>query len=244
MRRRTTIALVATGAAAAVTAGALARSRSGSGGSGTPIPDEEAIFTVFAPGGAQSCWCNGPVGQLTARLMPIVERGVYSAVAEMLQLQPEDALLDVGCGPGAFLATKAAHVRLIVGLDPSEVMQRAAHRRLADRLADGTARLVFGSAAELPFEDGEFTAVTAIFAPLKPSEAFRVLRPGGRVALADPSPRRTADDAATWWDALRWGEADYRRMFEEAGFMEVTTRFRGSPPMAGELLVFGRKPGG
>lgn len=242
MRRRTQLFLVAGGATAALVGGAVVRSRFGDGGSEGPVPDADAIFTAYAPGGPQSYWCNGPLGRITAKLMPIVEKGVYAAVAEMIDLQPEDALLDIGCGPGAFLATKAKAVGVIVGLDPSEVMQREAHRRLEDRLADGTARLVVGSAADLPFEDGEFSAVTAIFAPLKPSEAFRVLRPGGRVVLADPSPRRTADEAASGWDVLRWGEADYRRMLEEAGFTDVATRYRGSPPIAGELLVFARKP--
>lgn len=87
---------------------------------------------------------------------------VRRVVAEILDLQPDDELLDIGCGPGAFLATKAWDARKVVGLDPSATMPRVADSKLADRLQVGTARLVTGSAAELPFGDGEFSAVTAM----------------------------------------------------------------------------------
>ena len=242
MRRSTKLALVAGGAAAAVAGGAFARGRVAGRGPEAPLPDQDAFFTVYAPGGKYGFLANGPVGWVIAKLMPVGEAGVYAAVAEDVDLQPEDELLDIGCGPGAFLAAKAAHVRRVVGLDPSQTMRHAAERRLADRIAAGTARLVAGSAAELPFGDGEFTAVTAIFAPLSHAEAFRVLRPGGRLVHLDNDPRRSSSEPASAWGRLRYDEADHRRMFEDAGFTDVTARYRGSPPLAGELLVSGRKP--
>ena len=242
MRRSTTLALVDGGATAAVAGAALARGRLAGRGPEGPPPDEDAFFTVYAPGGRYGFLANGPVGWVIAKLMPVGEAGVYTAVAEVVDLQPDDELLDIGCGPGAFLAAKAQHVRRVVGLDPSPTMLHAAERRLADRIAAGTARLVAGSAAELPFGDGEFTAVTAIFAPLSHAEAFRVLRPGGRLVHLDPDPRRSSSEPTVSWGRQRRGEADHRRMFEDAGFTDVTIRYRGARPLAGELLVSGRKP--
>jgi SAM-dependent methyltransferase len=242
MRRRIKVALVAGGATAAIAGGAIARGRLGEHGAEASAPDDDAIFSVFAPGGRYAYWCNGPSGWVIAKVMPFLERNLYGAVAEMLDLQPEDELLDIGCGPGAFLAAKAEHVHRVVGLDVSPTMLREAERRLADRLTAGTARLVTASAAELPFGDGEFTAVTAINAPVKHAEAFRVLRPGGRLVFADPEPRRSSSEPASGWDVPRWSEADHRRMFEDAGFTDVTTRSVGIPPLGGELLVSGRKP--
>ncbi len=241
MRRRTMLVLVAGGAGAAVAAGTLARSRIRRRGTEAPLPDADAIFTVFAPGGQYDFWCNGPIGWLMAKLMPIVETGVYGTVAEMLDMQPDDELLDIGCGPGAFLAAKAQGVRRVVGIDVSPVWLRAAERRLADRITAGTARLVVASAAELPFGDGEFSAVTAINAPAKLAEAYRVLRPGGRLVIGDPDPRKSRDEPAGSWGVPRWGEADYRRMFEDAGFTDVATRYGRSPHLGGELFVSGRK---
>lgn len=241
MRRPTLLALVVGGAAAAVAAGTLARGRLGDRRSDAPssdaLPPDEAIFTVFAPGGKYDFWCNGPIGRVTAKLMPIVEAGVYETVAGMLDLQPEDELLDIGSGPGAFLATRARNVRRVVGLDPSPLMRREAERRLADRVAAGTARVVPGSAAVLPFDDGEFSAVTAIFAPVHHAEAFRVLRPAGRLVFVDQDPRRSPDEPASAWGVRRYDEADHRRMFEHAGFTDLAVQFRGR-----YLFIGGHKP--
>ena len=49
-------------------------------------------------------------------------------------------------------------------------------------------------------------------------------------------------EPASKWGRRRYDEADHRRMFEDAGFTDVTLRYRGAPPLAGELLVSGRKP--
>jgi SAM-dependent methyltransferase len=244
MRRRTKLAVVAAGATAAIAGGALVRGRLGGRGSEAMPPDDDATFTVFAPGGRYAYWCNGPTGWLMAKAMPWIEAGLYETVAEMLDLQPDDELLDVGCGPGAFLAAKAQHVRRVVGIDLSRVMLREAERRLADRLAAGTAQLVTGSAAELPFKDGEFSAVTAINAPIKHAEAFRVLRPGGRLVFADPNPRRSPNQPAVSWGVPWYDEADHRRIFEDAGFTDVTVRYQGLEPLYEAGLVLGcRRPG-
>ena len=185
------------GATAAVAGGAILRGRREGQGSEALPPDDDAMFTMYAPGGKYAYWCNGPTGWLMAKAIPRMEAGLYETVAEMLDLQPDDELLDIGCGPGAFLAAKAQHVRRVVGLDVSQVMLREAERRLADRIAAGTAQLVTSNAAELPFEDGEFSAVTALNAPIKHAEAFRVLRPGGRLVFSDPDPRRVAERAGS-----------------------------------------------
>ena len=163
MRRRTTVALIAGGR---VPSSRARRSSAAASGRGTEkaLPDEGAMFTAFAPGGPQAFWCNGPVGWLTSRIMPIAEAGVYRTVADMLDLRPDDELLDIGCGPGGFVAAKAQHVGRVVGLDASPLMLRAAERRPADRIAARTAELVLGNAAALPFGDGTFSAATAIYA--------------------------------------------------------------------------------
>jgi SAM-dependent methyltransferase len=241
MRRRTKLAVVAGGATATVAGSALALARFRGRGPEAAAPAEDADFTVYAPGGPYGFLFNGPVGWASTKYMPILNAGVYGAVAEILDLQPDDELLDIGCGPGAFLAAKTRHARRVVGLDASPVMLRDARRRLADRLAEGTAQLVLGSAAALPFGDGEFSAITAIEAPANPAEVFRVLRPGGRFVFVDPMPRKTSSEPTVAWGLRRRGESDYRRMTEGAGFTDLTFRYRGGR-LGGELLGSCRKP--
>jgi SAM-dependent methyltransferase len=245
MRRVAKLALVAGGATAAVAAGALARGRLGGRGPQAPTSSEEdPQYTLFAPGGPQGFWFNGPVGRVFAKFQPISHAGVYDVVAEMLDLQPEDELLDIGCGPGAFLATKARHVSRVAGLDVSPVMLDEAERRLADRIAAGTARLVLGSSSALPFDDGEFSAVTVITAPVNLAEVFRVLRPGGRFVFVDelildprkPSSERTAGPP---WN---WNEADTRRVLEDVGFVGLIVRYKPVLFLADNRFVCCRKP--
>lgn len=234
MRRGT---VITGGILAAVGVAALAYRQLQVRRSETSSPDDESFFTVYAPGGRYGFMGNGPVGWVIARVMPMMESSVYDTVAEMLHLQPDDHLLDIGCGPAAFLATKAADVERVVGLDPSPTMRRVAERRLEDRLQAGTARLVTGSAAELPFDDGEFSAVTAIFAPFDRAEAFRVLRPGGRFVIADNDPRRTSSEPRSRWGRERWTEAEHRQLLLDAGFTQPSIRDTG-----GYLFIGGRKP--
>jgi ubiquinone/menaquinone biosynthesis C-methylase UbiE len=87
-------------------------------------------------------------------------------------------------------------------------MIRAAESRLADRIASGTARVVLGDSVRLPFDGREFSAVTVITAPLNLAEAFRVLRPGGRLVVvaelaADPRKPPQNRTAGSLWPTTR-----------------------------------------
>lgn len=106
------------------------------------------------------------------------------ALLDAVKVSKGDRVLDVGTGPG--VATTAAIERgaSTVGVDFSEAMVDEARRRnpgVEFRVAD---------AHSLPFEDGSFDVVLSNLTvhhlgdPDKfLAEAFRVLRPGGRLAF-------------------------------------------------------------
>jgi ubiquinone/menaquinone biosynthesis C-methylase UbiE len=145
---------------------------------------------------------------------------------------PEDEALDVATGSGFTALGFAPHVRFVTGLDVSTGMLAQARRQAAER---GIANVTFveGAAEAIPFPDAHFHLVTCRIAPHHflsvpgfLAEVQRVLRPGGRLALADTSV--PADAEADAWqnrvEALRdpshirnYSRAEWKRFVTEAG---------------------------
>jgi arsenite methyltransferase len=113
----------------------------------------------------------------------------------LVDLQPGDALLDVGCGGGldALLAARrVGPTGRVVGLDlTSEMVRKARENARRARAKNVTFR--DGIAEKLPFPDESFDVVIAnnvvnnlCFAKVAAlDEMFRVLRPGGALAISD-----------------------------------------------------------
>ncbi len=119
------------------------------------------------------------------------------AILDALHLEPNDRLLDVGCGGGLLLRDALASGAKVTGLDHSEEMVRLARER-----APGAAA-VLGTAQQLPFADASFTAVAMsivfLFLPDPIAglrECRRVLEPAGRLALFTTSPALRGTPAA------------------------------------------------
>jgi ubiquinone/menaquinone biosynthesis C-methylase UbiE len=124
-------------------------------------------------------------------------RRVFTRLARLSGARPGDRVLDVGCGTG-YLALRMADVVTasggVLGVDPSPGVLAHARRR-----ARGRAHCDFtdGVAEKLPAEDGRFdVVVSSLMIHHLPEEVraraagemFRVLRPGGRLLIADFRP--------------------------------------------------------
>jgi SAM-dependent methyltransferase len=191
---------------------------------------------------------RGPLGWVGARLLPTVARPLYKMMAKELDLQADDDLLEVGCGSGRMLAEQTSQVHHVAGLDASELQVQMARKRLADRIAAGTAEVVLGDAMALPWDDGRFSVVGSLnclkFVP-DPAKALRemhrVLRPDGRLVLTidkqvDKWGRSGKVDAFGQW---QWSVDEMRRMMEEAGFADVSVA--DMPTRLGLQFVRGAK---
>ncbi|KAJ1626924.1 S-adenosyl-L-methionine-dependent methyltransferase, partial [Pavlovales sp. CCMP2436] len=137
-----------------------------------------------------------------------------------------ETVLDLGCGAGLD-ALLAAHIvgslGSVIGVDmTAEMLARA--REGASRLGlDGRASFRLGELEHLPVRDGEVDVVIAnctvnlcadkagVFA-----EAFRALRPGGRLAMTDVVLSGAPEQPAL------------TRLIEAAGFVNVCVREKPS----------------
>ena len=178
---------------------------------------------------------RGFAGWLVARIMPLPHGTIYSRVAKVLNLQPEDDLLEVACGGGSFLKRYASHLRKVAGIDLSDIQVKLAKRRLRSRIAAGTAEIVQGDASRLPWDDNSFSVATTMGSfigfpePMESlKEMHRVLRPGGRAVV---SIEHNAEDGKDHSKEIKrhgmwiWTEDEVRGMMKEAGFSEISITY-------------------
>ena len=130
-----------------------------------------------------------------------------SETLRLLKLVPGEQVLDIGCGPGFLCESIAAQVGstgAVVGIDISRDLIGLCERRgPPHRLS-----YAVGDATNIERPDATFDAVTCTqVAEYVPdvdrvvSEAFRVLKPGGRTVFV-----------ATDWDAVVWHSGSRNRM--------------------------------
>ena len=106
----------------------------------------------------------------------------YLAMHEHLRVCADDRVLDIACGSGLAVEMVILRGAWGAGIDASERLVTVARDRSPD------ADLRVGDMHALPWDDASFDAVTSFrgiwgTTPTALAEAFRVLRPGGRLGL-------------------------------------------------------------
>jgi len=203
---------------------------------------------------AQSSCCGPapaaevPAGTDAARLYPVEElAGLPDTVTDaslgcgnplaIAELKPGEVVLDLGSGGGidCFLAArKVGPQGRVIGLDMTPDMIKLA-RRNARKLGMANVIFDYGEMEEIPLLDASVDVIISNcvinLSPDKDAvfgEAYRVLRPGGRLSVSDmvvdgDLPQVIRDNLSAWAGCLAGAldESDYLSKIRAAGFERV-----------------------
>ena len=135
---------------------------------------------------------TGILGRLGGVIMARTNRKFAAWLIDLLDIRPNDRILEVGFGPGVGIQLLAgvASAGYVAGVDYSKEMVEQATARNVKAIQNGRVDLRHGSVESLLFEDDTFDKALAInsmqvwpdaVAGLR--EMRRVIKAGGRIAL-------------------------------------------------------------
>ncbi len=180
---------------------------------------------------------------------------------EQARLKSGESILDVGCGTGGVTIPAKNIVGpqgTASGLDPSSAMIAVAREKASRQRVD--IKFTIGVIEQIPYPDASFDAVTAsLMMHHLPeelqkkgiAEIYRVLKPGGRVIVADAlTPQSYLAKQIFGWIARRhgvkFGVETLPAKFKAAGFVNTVllpVHFRGIGFVRGEKPVLAHSSG-
>lgn len=220
---------------------------------GAPAAGEEVAITRIA-----EMYGKSELGDLPSTVTDVAFGcGNPTAIAA---LQPGQVVLDLGSGGGidCFLASKmVGETGRVFGVDMTPEMIELANR---NRSKVGATNVEFrlGKIEELPIESESVDVIISnCVVNLSPDkdavfrDAFRVLRPGGRLQVSDivwtqPVPESVKDDLEKWAGCIAGAllESEYLAKIRAAGFVDVTSQATEYPAGKGiaSAAVVATKP--
>ena len=134
---------------------------------------------------------SGPLGRIGGALMARGNAETERRLVRLAAIADTETVLVLGPGPGVGLAAAGEQAALTIGVEPSELMRESCARRCAELVAAGRVRVVEGDDEHTGQPDASvdvlFSVNNVMFWPDREAglaEAFRVLRPGGRLLIS------------------------------------------------------------
>lgn len=172
---------------------------------------------------------------------------------DMAGLTEGQVVLDLGSGGGldVFLAARrVGPAGKVYGLDMTDEMLELARKNQAEAGVENV-EFLKGELEDIPLPDASIDVIISnCVINLSPekgraiTEAFRVLKPGGTLAvsdivLLDRLPEGVADDVAAWTGCVAGAlhADDYLRLLLESGFREPSIEITGMVPGGAGAMV-------
>jgi ubiquinone/menaquinone biosynthesis C-methylase UbiE len=185
------------------------------------------------------------VEQFSRQAVPFAEMPIHfneeadRLVLETVEIDPEDTVLDIACGPGLISCVIAQAARHVTGIDITPAMIEQAKAKQQSKGLTNVAWQV-GDVSPLPFAPASFSVVFTRYSFhhfLDPkavlAEMVRVCKPGGRVAVVDVFT--TTREQATAYDQVeKLRDPSHTRallldeltgLFRDAGLSDSKTEF-------------------
>jgi ubiquinone/menaquinone biosynthesis C-methylase UbiE len=166
-------------------------------------------------------------------------RKLRQRTADLARIQPGEQVLDVGCGTGTLameVARRVGRAGRVAGVDPGTEQIARARARAARRHLP--VEFQIGVIEQLAFPDRSFDVVLSTLMmhhvppPLKRqglAEIARVLKPGGRLVMADFTHKKERVGQAARFHAGGSRIQDLAAMVKDAGFDQLEMEEMRSP---------------
>ncbi|MBT9331793.1 metalloregulator ArsR/SmtB family transcription factor [Paracidobacterium acidisoli] len=176
----------------------------------------------------------------------------WKGVAEaLLQLMPPLIIADLGAGEGAFSLLLAQRAQQVIAIDSSRKMVEYGTKQAA---REGVANLEYrlGDLEDVPIADASVDVSffsQSLHHALHPgralAEAFRILKPDGRILVLDLVKHKFEEARELYADQwLGFSEVELRAALEASGFRDIQTSIvhrEAEAPYFQTLLAAGKK---
>jgi ubiquinone/menaquinone biosynthesis C-methylase UbiE len=198
---------------------------------------------------------TGWLGRLVLRNMNARHSKVTDWGLSHISVEKHHTVLDVGCGGGRTVSKLAALATQgkVYGIDYSKESVAVARKTNKTSIDAGRVEIIEASVSELPFHENTFDLITAVEThfwwpdiPAGMREIFRVLKPGGSLAIVAEVYKGAQTRMAKMVEkylpvtGMKFLTIDeHRELCENTGYADVTLATEVSK---GWITVIGKKP--